>query len=88
MKQGYSNHLEIPRVVEQARAAMHRYGAEADIRVITFYNMQKRDLEREFKMQRDVSHIPIASVSDAPSLRYYFMKKAFRVPCYFEASHI
>lgn len=62
VSQGYSNHLEVPMVVEQARAAMYRYGVEANIRVITFYNMQKRDLEREFKAQGDVSHIPIASV--------------------------
>ncbi|CAM9748570.1 unnamed protein product, partial [Ectocarpus sp. 12 AP-2014] len=46
---GYSNPSEIPSVVKQARAAMRRYGAEADIRVITFYNMQKDALERAFE---------------------------------------
>lgn len=60
--QGYSNHLEIPKVVEEVRASMHRYGREADIRVITFYNMQKRDLEREFKDQPDIKNVRIASV--------------------------
>lgn len=45
---------------------MHRFGVEADIRVITFYNMQKRDLEREFKAHGDISHIPIASVRVRP----------------------
>ncbi|CAM9344675.1 unnamed protein product [Ectocarpus sp. 12 AP-2014] len=59
---GYSNHLEIPKVVEEVRASMHRYGREADIRVITFYNMQKRDLEREFKDQPDIKNVRIASV--------------------------
>ena len=49
-------------VIDQARAALQRYGYTADIRVITFYNMQKRDLEREFRSQ-GLSTIRIASVS-------------------------
>ncbi|CAM9848093.1 unnamed protein product [Ectocarpus fasciculatus] len=59
---GYSNHLEIPKVMQEVRASVQRYGREADIRVITFYNMQKRDLEREFKDQPDIKHVRIASV--------------------------
>ena len=60
--QGYSNRFEIPEVVDQVRAAQQEYGREADIRVITFYNMQKRNLEREFKSLDDLSHVRIASV--------------------------
>ncbi|CAB1103224.1 unnamed protein product [Ectocarpus sp. CCAP 1310/34] len=59
---GYSNHLEIPKVVEEVRASIQRYGTEADIRVNTFYNMQKRDLERDFKHQPDMKHVRIVSV--------------------------
>lgn len=50
---------------------MDRYGAESDIRVITFYNMQRRDLEREFKAHGGLSHIRIASVSVRLTLLFY-----------------
>lgn len=59
---GYSNPAEVPIVVQQARAALQRYGAHADIRVITFYNMQKLALERKFNRQRDLARIRIGSV--------------------------
>lgn len=49
-------------MVKQAKAAVRRYGAEADIRVITFYNMQKRALERAFKRQANLREIRIVSV--------------------------
>lgn len=60
--QGFSNPKEVPQVVKQARAAIRRYGAGADIRVITFYNMQKLALERAFKPHRDLKGIRIVSV--------------------------
>lgn len=63
LSQGYSNPREIPPVVKQARAALRRYGAKADIRVITFYNMQKHALERAFKKDRGLKKILIVSVS-------------------------
>lgn len=50
-------------MVGQVRAARQQYGCDADIRVITFYNMQKRDLEREFKSQADLRNVRVASVS-------------------------
>lgn len=55
-------------VVRNARSAVKRYGTKADVRVITFYNMQKRDLEREFKKHRDISHVPIASVRNTSKI--------------------
>lgn len=61
-RQGYSNPPEVKKVVEEARSALRRYGPRADVRVITFYNMQKNELEREFKRQGDLSHVCIASV--------------------------
>lgn len=60
--QGFSNPKEVPKVVIQARAATRRYGAGADIRVITFYNMQKLALERAFKTHRNLKNIRIVSV--------------------------
>jgi len=60
--QGYSNPREIPSVMKHARAAMRRYGAEADIRVITFYNMQKHAIERAFKKHGDLKNVLIVSV--------------------------
>lgn len=62
ISQGYSNSREVPEVVEQARIAISKYGFDAEIRVITFYNMQKYELEREFKRHGDLSHVLIASV--------------------------
>lgn len=41
---------------------MRRYGAEADIRVITFYNMQKDALERAFEKHGDLKKVRIVSV--------------------------
>eukprot|EP00903_Cladosiphon_okamuranus_P010260 g9714.t1 len=67
---GYSNRHEIPKVVQQVRAARKQYGRDADIRVITFYNMQKRDLEREFKSHADLLHIRIASVNGILGVLY------------------
>lgn len=62
--QGYSNPLEVNQVVEQARSALLRYGSRVDVRVISFYNMQKRELERDFQRHSDISHIPICSVRE------------------------
>lgn len=62
LSQGYSNPREIPSVVKQARAALRRYGAKADIRVITFYNMQKKCLEKAFKRHGDLKTVLIVSV--------------------------
>ena len=64
--QGFSNPKEVPQVVKQARAAIRRYGAGADIRVISFYNMQKLALERAFKTHRDLKGIRIVSVRSPP----------------------
>lgn len=50
-------------VIQHARSALERYGDNADVRIITFYNMQKRDLEREFAKHHDIRHVRIASVS-------------------------
>lgn len=61
--QGYSNPSEVDQVVKQARAACRGYGASAEVLVITFYNMQRRELEKEFKRHSDIKHISIASVS-------------------------
>lgn len=60
-------------MVQHVRAARQQYGHDADIRVITFYNMQKRDLEREFKSHPDLSHIRIASASEC--LGFMFAQK-------------
>lgn len=60
--QGFSNPKEVPQVVRQARAAIRRYGAGADVRVITFYNMQKFALERAFRGHKDLEGIRIVSV--------------------------
>lgn len=49
-------------VVHHARSALGRYGPNADIRIITFYNMQKRDLERKFMKNQDIRHVRIDSV--------------------------
>ncbi|CAM9230500.1 unnamed protein product, partial [Ascophyllum nodosum] len=59
---GFSNALEVREVVKQARAALKRHGTGIDVRVITFYNMQKHELERHFKGKKDISHISISSV--------------------------
>lgn len=50
-------------MAEQARSVFRRYGAGTDVRVITFYNMQKAELEKEFKNQKAIGHISISSVS-------------------------
>lgn len=60
--QGFSNPREVPEVVNQAKAAMRRYGARADIRVITFYNMQRLALGRAFQTHRKLKGISIVSV--------------------------
>lgn len=50
-------------MAEQVRSVFRRYGAGTDVRVITFYNMQKAELEREFKTQKTIGDISISSVS-------------------------
>ena len=50
-------------MVEQAQAALKRHGSKVEVRVITFYNMQKRELERQFEGKSDICRITISSVS-------------------------
>lgn len=67
MWQGYSNVREVHEVIKQARIATDKYGPDAEIKVITFYNMQKRNLEREFKENDDLPQVCIASVRERTS---------------------
>lgn len=56
-------------MMAEAREAMRRYGQDADVRVITFYNMQRRDLEREINNHLDLANVRITSVRNLSRYR-------------------